>query len=106
MKNYFACFTFLLFINVCLPEAVKANVTIVAGVFFQEVDSAKSKQVTLPKNTKVIDSVVLRNYVSKKIVDSVDVKKIALYPFNSLQQALKATASGVFVQEPSGEPGT
>ncbi|WAC41310.1 TonB-dependent receptor plug domain-containing protein [Pedobacter sp. SL55] len=109
MKNYFACFTFLLFINACLPNAVVAGVSskyITTAAFYQEVDSAKSKQDTLPKNTKVIDSVVLRNYVSKKIIDSIDVKKAALYPFNSLQQALKASVSGVFVQEPNGEPGT
>ena len=109
MKNYFACFTFLLFINACLPEAVVAsvslkNITIAAP--YQEVDSAKSKKDKPNENTKVIDSVVLRNYVSKKIIDSINVKKAALYPFNSLQQALKASVSGVFVQEPNGEPGT
>lgn len=60
---------------------------------------------TLPEG-KVIDSVILRNYVSKRIVDSVDIRKIALYPFNSLQQALKASMSGLFIQETSGEPGT
>ncbi len=61
---------------------------------------------TLPKNNKVIDSVVLRNYVSNRIVDSIELNKIAVYPFNSLHQALKSTISGLYVQETNGEPGS
>ncbi|NIG54174.1 SusC/RagA family TonB-linked outer membrane protein [Chitinophaga sp. Cy-1792] len=38
--------------------------------------------------------------------DTVDVKHVALYPYTSIQQMLKGNVKGLYVQEPSGEPGT
>lgn len=99
-KNYFVCFAVLFFIGMSFSRAAMMPKNLV-NTLLQETDTIKKQS-----DTAVIDSVVLRNYVSKKIIDSVDVGKIALYPFNSLQQALKATVGGVFVQETSGEPGT
>jgi TonB-linked SusC/RagA family outer membrane protein len=38
--------------------------------------------------------------------NSIDVGKAAIYPYSSLQQMLKGEVAGVYIQEPSGEPGT
>lgn len=38
--------------------------------------------------------------------DSIAVNELSKYPFTSLQQILKGSSSGVYVQQTSGEPGT
>jgi TonB-dependent starch-binding outer membrane protein SusC len=38
--------------------------------------------------------------------NSIDVNQAAIYPYSSLQQMLKGEVAGVYIQEPSGEPGT
>ncbi|MBV7531412.1 SusC/RagA family TonB-linked outer membrane protein [Chitinophaga sp. sic0106] len=38
--------------------------------------------------------------------DTLNVKQVALYPYTSLQQSVKGNIRGLYVQEPSGEPGT
>ncbi|ARS40617.1 hypothetical protein CA265_13485 [Sphingobacteriaceae bacterium GW460-11-11-14-LB5] len=53
-----------------------------------------------------IDSVVLVSYVSKRNVDTVKLSNISIYPFISLQQALKSNSKGLYVQEITGEPGS
>lgn len=60
------------------------------------------------QDTAAIDSgiVELRRFVSVKNTDSLNAKKVGLYPFVSLQQVLKGNTAGVYVQETNGEPGT
>ncbi len=60
------------------------------------------------KDTAAQDSgrVRLSRFLSKKNIDSVNIKRIAVSPFVSLQQMLKGNTAGVYVQETSGEPGT
>ncbi|WP_169304426.1 SusC/RagA family TonB-linked outer membrane protein [Pedobacter frigoris] len=59
------------------------------------------------KDTGTVDSskVRLRRFVSKKNVDSLNVREISKSPFVSLQQVLKGNTAGVYVQETTGEPG-
>lgn len=71
-------------------------------VFFQDTTTNNSLTDTAAKDS---GTVTLRPFVSIKNVDSLNVKKIAVYPFTSLQQAIKANTAGVYVQETNGEPG-
>jgi TonB-linked SusC/RagA family outer membrane protein len=64
--------------------------------------------------TKVVDTTTvgikpLVRTIAKKLSskgNSVDPNKLSLFPAISLQQYLKGEAAGLYVQEPSGEPGT
>ncbi|RAJ82007.1 TonB-linked SusC/RagA family outer membrane protein [Chitinophaga dinghuensis] len=38
--------------------------------------------------------------------DTLNVRQTAVYPYTSLQQMMKGNIRGIYVQEPSGEPGT
>ncbi|NSL87583.1 SusC/RagA family TonB-linked outer membrane protein [Chitinophaga sp. Mgbs1] len=38
--------------------------------------------------------------------DSLQLKQVTLFPYTSLQQMMKGNIKGLYVQEPSGEPGT
>ncbi|SDJ38692.1 TonB-linked outer membrane protein, SusC/RagA family [Pedobacter sp. ok626] len=70
---------------------------------FQDTTAKNSLQDTVAKDSGIVE---LRRFVSIRNVDSLNVKKIAMYPFVSLQQVLKGNAAGVYVQETNGEPGT
>ncbi len=59
-------------------------------------DSAKN---IIPVDTNKIYSGL---YVKNGIVP----EKVSIFPFTSLQQMLKGNVAGVYVQEPSGEPGS
>ncbi|MBC7416778.1 MAG: TonB-dependent receptor plug domain-containing protein, partial [Pedobacter sp.] len=65
-------------------------------------------QDTVRRDTARKDSLKdLNSSVNKHVRGlSLDPKKLALLPVISLQQALKGAAAGLYVQEPSGEPGT
>jgi TonB-linked SusC/RagA family outer membrane protein len=72
------------------------------SAFFQDT-TKNSLQDTVAKDSGIVE---LRRFVSIRNVDSLNVKKIGMYPFISLQQVLKGNAAGVYVQETNGEPGT
>jgi TonB-linked SusC/RagA family outer membrane protein len=74
------------------------------GACFQ--DTTKQDTTKKGKQPVSIDSVVLVSYVSKRNVDTIKLNNINLYPFISLQQALKSSSKGVYVQEITGEPGS
>jgi TonB-linked SusC/RagA family outer membrane protein len=74
------------------------------GACFQ--DTTKQDTTKKGKQPVSIDSVVLVSYVSKRNVDTIKLNNINLYPFISLQQALKSSFKGVYVQEITGEPGS
>jgi TonB-linked SusC/RagA family outer membrane protein len=74
------------------------------GACFQ--DTTKQDTTKKGKQPVSIDSVVLVSYVSKRNVDTIKLNNISLYPFISLQQALKSSSKGVYVQEITGEPGS
>ncbi len=65
-------------------------------------------QDTVRRDTADKDSLPdLNSPVNKQVRGlSLDPKKLALLPALSLQQSLKGNAAGLYVQEPSGEPGT
>ena len=57
------------------------------------------RKTMIPVDTNELKSAVFRN-------NSIDLDKAAIYPYSSLQQMLKGEVAGVYIQEPSGEPGT
>lgn len=57
------------------------------------------RKTMIPVDTNDLKSVVFRE-------NSIDPGKAAIYPYSSLQQMLKGEVPGVYIQEPSGEPGT
>lgn len=71
-------------------------------VFFQDT-TGRSKKDTVAADS---GSVKLRRFVSVKNVDSLPLKQLGQIPFSSLQQVIKGSVAGVYVQETSGEPGT
>lgn len=60
------------------------------------------------KDTAARDSgsVKLQRFVSAKNMDSLPVRLLSHVPVSTLQQVLKGSAAGVYVQETTGEPGT
>ncbi|HEY9262878.1 TonB-dependent receptor plug domain-containing protein, partial [Chitinophaga sp.] len=57
------------------------------------------RKTRIPVDTNAVKFGSFRN-------NSIDVNKAAIYPYSSLQQMLKGEVAGVYIQEPSGEPGT
>ncbi|GEP93185.1 TonB-linked outer membrane protein, SusC/RagA family [Chitinophaga terrae (ex Kim and Jung 2007)] len=66
--------------------------------------TGKAKQDSIRNAQTPVDTNTYKLTVFRK--QSLDMQKAAIYPFNSLQQMLKGEVAGVYVQEPSGEPGT
>lgn len=91
-------------------EAVYAKET--SKIFFKSLirikaDTTASTDTTAIDSTKSnapIDTNKVRGEVFQKSGLSTD--RAALYPNASIQQMLKARVAGVYVEEPSGEPGT
>ena len=69
-------------------------------------DSANSKQDSI--NVDVTHGVGLRQFSRTSIqsANQVPMQYVSSQPYISIQQLLKGNAAGVYVQEPSGEPGT
>ncbi len=66
-----------------------------------KVDSVKkdTSEATTPVDTN-------RNEIGKFFRNEVSPEKSALYPYSNLQEILKGKIAGLYVQQPSGEPGT
>lgn len=71
-------------------------------------DSSSTKGKTDSINVVVTNGVGLRQFSQQFLqsVNSVPMQYVSSQPYISLQQLLKGNAAGVYVQEPSGEPGT
>ncbi|HEX5552060.1 MAG TPA: SusC/RagA family TonB-linked outer membrane protein, partial [Chitinophagaceae bacterium] len=61
--------------------------------------STSTDSITAPIDTNKVQTATF-------IKSGIDPEKTTLYPYASLQQALKGNVAGIYVQEPSGEPGT
>ena len=84
------------------------------GRFQDQTDTSTNDQTDTTAN----DTLKLRNPLNALKVEnaayqklkakgnSIDPKRLAIFPALSLQQFLKSEAAGLYVQEPSGEPGT
>jgi len=73
--------------------------------------SVPIRDTTAPANKGIADdSIILvkRSTVYNKLADSVNKRPdaLALFPAASLQQSIKGQFAGLYVQEPSGEPGS
>ncbi|MDO6431691.1 SusC/RagA family TonB-linked outer membrane protein [Flavitalea sp. BT771] len=98
MKN--TCFLLISFLLLKAP-----------GLYASINPSAPLRDTTAPLNKDIAgDSIILvkRVTVYNKLTDSVNKKPdvLALFPSSSLQQAAKGQFAGLYVQEPSGEPGS
>ena len=86
-------------------EGKKGNLT-----YLNSIRHIKGKRDTVAKDTLLKDSInVLKmRSVYNRLADSVnlDPGALATFPGISLQQLLKGKSAGLYVQEPSGEPGT
>ncbi|MEJ7558990.1 MAG: SusC/RagA family TonB-linked outer membrane protein [Pedobacter sp.] len=101
------CTTTYSFGNTARSACVTNNFSI-KGSFFQ--DTTKAGQDT----TKVVDTTTvgikpMMKTIARKLESkgsNLDPKKLSIFPAISLQQYLKGEAAGLYVTEPSGEPGT
>ncbi|RFS21820.1 SusC/RagA family TonB-linked outer membrane protein [Chitinophaga silvatica] len=66
--------------------------------------TGRAKQDSIRKANIPVDTNQYKLTVFRK--QSIDLQKAAIYPFSSLQQMVKGEVSGLYIQEPSGEPGT
>ncbi|TKC09177.1 SusC/RagA family TonB-linked outer membrane protein [Pedobacter frigoris] len=72
--------------------------------FLQQTDTAKKSV-----DTGVVGIASPKKSIEKKLQskgNKLDPKKLSVFPALSLQQYLKGESAGLYVQEPSGEPGT
>lgn len=97
------CFTTTSFGNTARSVCISSNFSF-RGNFQEQTDT--SKKVT---DTGAVGIVPAEGSIQKKLQsngNSLDPKKLSIFPAISLQQYLKGEAAGLYVQEPSGEPGT
>lgn len=72
----------------------------------QATDSVETESDSIPVySVEGIDPLRVNNAFKNNGMDTVVLNRINKLPLVSLQQMLKGAASGVFIQEPSGEPG-
>ncbi len=71
---------------------------------FQETDTSKKTTDTGTVGISAPKKAIEKKLQSKS--NSLDPKKLSIFPAISLQQYLKGESAGLYVQEPSGEPGT
>ncbi|HKG07629.1 MAG TPA: SusC/RagA family TonB-linked outer membrane protein [Pedobacter sp.] len=75
--------------------------------FQQQTDTSKKDTSSLDTGSvgiKPLEKKITKRLESKG--NSLDPKKLAIFPAFSLQQYLKGEAAGAYIQEPTGEPGT
>lgn len=97
------CFTMTSFGSTARSVCISSHFSF-RGNFQQQTDT--SKKVT---DTGAVGIVAAEGAIQKKLqskANSLDPKKLSIFPAISLQQYLKGEAAGLYVQEPSGEPGT
>lgn len=85
--------------SACVPNSLSFERS-----FFQETDSVKK-----PADTGVVGITAPVKSIEKKMQaksNKLDPAKLSVFPALSLQQYLKGESAGLYVQEPSGEPGT
>lgn len=105
---------FLLFVCFCLFVSLSLGSTFSYGEMIRagklvSISDMKNLQDTILRDTTAKDSLAIREIpekVMKKKASSLVPSKLALFPAVSLQQALKGQSAGLYIQEPSGEPGT
>jgi len=79
---------------------------------FQDQTDTSTNDTTAKDTARVtgaLNALKTENSVFQKLKskgNSIDPKKLAIFPALSLQQFLKSEAAGLYIQEPSGEPGT
>jgi TonB-linked SusC/RagA family outer membrane protein len=77
---------------------------------FQQQDTTRKAVIdSTAIDTIPVGVVPAKNIISKRLkskTNDTDVDKLSTFPAVSLQQYLKGAAAGLYVQEPSGEPGT
>ncbi|MHA4894978.1 SusC/RagA family TonB-linked outer membrane protein [Pedobacter sp. PWIIR3] len=99
------CTTTYSFGNTARSACVSNHFSLVRS--FQQTDTAKSD--TAKKDTATVGIKPLPKTIAKKLESkgsNLDPKKLSTFPAISLQQYLKGEAAGLYVTEPSGEPGT
>ncbi len=109
VKNY-TSLSFALFLSVVGTKSLSAN----TGLFFRSEnlistmhrDTVKTDKLDSSPKTDTIGQMVKSLQKFRHIRDTVDVRKVSLQPNISLQQIVKGQLAGVYVQEPSGEPGS
>lgn len=83
-------------------------ITCCGAPVFSQVDktSLNNKKATDTIAPVVTNGVEFLQFTNKGYTNRVPAKHIWYNPYSSLQQMLKGNAAGLYVQEPSGEPGT
>ncbi|RZK79790.1 MAG: SusC/RagA family TonB-linked outer membrane protein [Pedobacter sp.] len=101
------CTTTYSFGNTARSACVSNNFSI-KGSFLQT-DTAKTDTATKAVDTAAVAITSAKQTIAKRLEskgNKVDPKRLSTFPAASLQQYLKGEAAGLYVQEPSGEPGT
>jgi TonB-linked SusC/RagA family outer membrane protein len=105
------CTTTYSFGNTAMYARVSNPITIKGGVRLKGV--ARAGRDTTRKDTTTADSAVAisppKNTIAKRLeskTNIIDPLKLSTFPAVSLQQYLKGEAAGVYVNEPTSEPGT
>jgi TonB-linked SusC/RagA family outer membrane protein len=94
--------------NTAMYARVSNHSSFEAG--FQQKDTTRKAAVdstaidTIPVGVQSAKAIISKRLVSK--TNNVEVERLSTFPAVSLQQYLKGSAAGLYVQEPSGEPGT
>lgn len=101
------CTTTYSFGNTARSACVSNNFSLMRG--FQQTDTAKSSQDTTKMDTTTVGIKSAAKTIARKLESKgshLDPKKLSMFPAISLQQYLKGEAAGLYVTEPSSEPGT
>jgi TonB-dependent starch-binding outer membrane protein SusC len=100
------CTTTCSFGNTARSACVSNNFSL-EGSFQQQTDT--SKKDTASTDTSAVGIKPIKKTITHRLEskgNSLDPKKLSIFPAVTLQQALKGESAGVYVQEPTGEPGT
>jgi TonB-linked SusC/RagA family outer membrane protein len=100
------CTTTCSFGNTARSACVSSNFSLKRS-FQQQTDT--SKKDTSSTDTATVGIVAIKKSINKGLqskANSLDPKKLAIFPAVTLQQYLKGESAGVYIQEPTGEPGT
>lgn len=112
MVKIYTSICFALFLSVFGFQSLHASTVVVKGVngayfaFQQDTTKTKKEPSTFSEKTDTIGQMIRALQKFKTVRDTINIRSSTPVPNLSLQQIIKGNLTGVYVQEPNGEPGT
>lgn len=112
MVKIYTSICFALFLSVFGFQSLHASTVVVKGgngayfAFQQDTTKTKKEPSTFSVKTDTIGQMIRALQKFKTVRDTINIRSSTPVPNLSLQQIIKGNLTGVYVQEPNGEPGT